>query len=145
MTKPMVLAFVLAVLVAAPASVLVALYRSEQFDPAPFPGDFSDQTISVPEIHSGILKASEKVGEGLLPGPEDLAYDAASGFLYTGCDDGWIRRIKLQKEGEMAKEAVEDWAYIGGRPLGIAFGPDKQLLVASAYKVHGSIPPFLQQ
>ncbi|CAA6666749.1 unnamed protein product [Spirodela intermedia] len=134
MTKPTVFGFVLAVLVAAPASVLVALYRSEDLDPAPLPGGSSDQTSSVPEIHSGILKASEKVGEGLLPGPEDLAYDAASGFLYTGCDDGWIRRIKLRKEGETAKEGVEDWAYVGGRPLGIAFGPDKQLLVASAYK-----------
>ncbi|CAA6666705.1 unnamed protein product [Spirodela intermedia] len=135
MTKPTVLGFVLAALVAAAASVLVALYWSEDLEPAPLPGDYSDQTISVPEIHSGILKASEKVGEGLLPGPEDLAYDAASGFLYTSCVDGWVRRIKLRKEGETAKEVVEDWAYVGGRPLGIAFGPDRQLLVASAYKI----------
>lgn len=134
MTKPTVIGFVLVVLVAALASVLIAFYRSE-LDPASLPGDYNDKTVSVPEVHSGVLEASEKVGEGLLPGPEDLAYDAASGFLYTGCADGWIRRVKVPKEGETTWEAAEDWAHVGGRPLGIAFGPDKQLFVASAYKV----------
>lgn len=130
-----VLGFILAVFVAAPASVLVAVYRSEEVDPAPPPDDYSDGTITVPEVHSSILKASKKIGEGLFPGPEDLAYDAASEFLYTSCDDGWIRRIKLRKEGETAKKGVEKWAYVGGRPLGLAIGPNRQLLVASADKV----------
>ncbi|XP_038974039.1 protein STRICTOSIDINE SYNTHASE-LIKE 5-like [Phoenix dactylifera] len=75
-------------------------------------------------------EASERIGEGLLPGPEDLAYDAEKGYLYTGCSDGWIRRVGL-KDAELK---VEDWAFIGGRPLGLAMAPGGSLVVADSYK-----------
>ncbi|XP_078442376.1 protein STRICTOSIDINE SYNTHASE-LIKE 6-like [Wolffia australiana] len=126
----MLLGFVLATLVVAPVSVLISIYRSEEFNPASWPADYKEKTITVPNVRSGILKISEKIGEGVLRGPEDLAYDATSGFLYTGCEDGWIRRVDLNTK----EQTVEDWAFIGGRPLGLAFGPDKTLFVASAYK-----------
>ncbi|XP_078442030.1 protein STRICTOSIDINE SYNTHASE-LIKE 5-like [Wolffia australiana] len=122
-----ILGFVLATLVVAPVSVLVALYRSEALDPASYPTDYNEKTVTVPTVRSGILKISEKIGEGVLIGPEDLAYDAASGFLYTGCEDGWIRRVDLNAQ----EQTVEDWAFIEGRPAGIGFGPDKTLFVAS--------------
>ncbi|MQM11730.1 hypothetical protein Taro_044636 [Colocasia esculenta] len=132
-----VLLCLLAVCVSLLGSALVATHPAAAFDAAPLPDDYTGgTTVPVRERHGHILGASEAVGEGLLPGPEDLAYDAGSGFLYTGCDDGWIRRVKLpDPEGEPPSAAeVEEWVRVGGRPLGVAFGPGKQLLVAEAYK-----------
>ncbi|MQM18927.1 hypothetical protein Taro_051930 [Colocasia esculenta] len=135
-----VLACFVAVCVAAavPASLLVAAIRGGvAFDAAPLPDDYSHHAvIPVAKHHSQVLRASDRVGEGLLPGPEDLAYDPSTGFLYASCRDGWVRRVQLgDLEGESpAAAAVEDWAYVGGRPLGVAFGPGKQLVVADAYK-----------
>lgn len=75
---------------------------------------------------------SERIGDGLLSGPEDLAYDAESGFLYASCADGWIRRVKVG-EGE---PTVEDWTQVGGRPLGLVLGSEGSLIVAESEKVN---------
>jgi hypothetical protein len=66
------------------------------------------------------------VGEGRLPGPEDLAYDGAGGWLYTGCADGWVRRVSVPG-GD-----IEDWVRTGGRPLGLVLASDGGLIVADA-------------
>lgn len=58
------------------APVLLAVYLSEELGPGALPNDYSDGTIFVGEVYSGILKELEKVTEGLLPGREDLTYDA---------------------------------------------------------------------
>ena len=129
MAKPILLGFVFAVLIVAPASVLVARYQSLDFHPVKLPGDYKEDVIKVAKVQGDILKATEKIGKGILHFPEDLAYDEASGYLYMGSEDGWIRRISLRNK------EVEEWAYVGGRPLGLVFGPDKTLFVASAYKV----------
>ncbi|TVU06111.1 hypothetical protein EJB05_49304, partial [Eragrostis curvula] len=50
------------------------------------------------------LAASERVGEGRLPGPEDMAYAAASGLLYTGCADGCTRRREWLPKLEAAAD-----------------------------------------
>jgi sugar lactone lactonase YvrE len=57
-------------------------------------------------------------------GPEDLAVDAA-GLVYTGDRQGRILRI------DPATGSVEVFAEVGGRPLGLAIGPDRNLIVAN--------------
>lgn len=72
------------------------------------------------------LRSAQRLAEGRLAGPEDLAMDA-EGRLYTGTHDGRIQRI--HPDGR-----VETVADTGGRPLGVAFAPDGRLIVADAWK-----------
>ncbi|RLN41482.1 protein STRICTOSIDINE SYNTHASE-LIKE 5-like [Panicum miliaceum] len=114
-------------LVLAPVALAVALYSPMDFSPAPMPPEYSyGPDVSAPRHEARALERSERVGEGWLPGPEDLAYDAAGGWLYTGCTDGWVRRVSVPG-GD-----VEDWARTGGRPLGVALAADGGLIVADA-------------
>lgn len=116
-------------LVLAPVLLSVALYSPKDFSPAAVPPDYSfGADVYAPRHDARVLASSERIGEGRLPGPEDLAYDAAGGWLYTGCADGWIRRVSVLG-GE-----VEDWVYTGGRPLGVVLAGDGGLVVADADK-----------
>uniref|UniRef100_A0A3B5YX49 Strictosidine synthase conserved region domain-containing protein n=2 Tax=Triticum aestivum TaxID=4565 RepID=A0A3B5YX49_WHEAT len=116
-------------LVLAPVVISVALYSPKDFSPAELPPEHSfGADVSAPRHDARVLAASERIGEGLLPGPEDLAYDAAGGWLYTGCADGWVRRVSVPG-GD-----VEGWAYTGGRPLGVVLAGDGGIVVADADK-----------
>jgi sugar lactone lactonase YvrE len=59
--------------------------------------------------------------------PEDVALDAA-GRIYTGLDDGRIMRLQADGTGAQA------FANTHGRPLGLAFDPSGNLIVADAIK-----------
>lgn len=116
-------------LVLAPVVLAVALYSPKDFSPAPMPPEYTyGADVSAPRHEGRSLAASKRVGEGRLPGPEDMAYDRAGGCLYTGCADGWVRRVSVPG-GD-----VEDWVRTGGRPLGVALAGDGGLVVADAYK-----------
>lgn len=88
----------------------------------------------MPKRHNHVLSVSERVGEGLLFGPEDLAYDADRGLLFTGCDDGWIKTVNLRDDDDDYLK-VENWTFVGGRPLGLALAKDGSLVVAEPYQV----------
>lgn len=75
---------------------------------------------------NGALREADRLAEGRLAGPEDLAMDAA-GNLYTGTANGLIRRVDPQGR-------VETIADTGGRPLGVAVNEAGDLLVADAWK-----------
>ncbi|XP_068646533.1 protein STRICTOSIDINE SYNTHASE-LIKE 5-like [Aristolochia californica] len=120
----------LLLLIVAPVALAVIFFQADGFDPVPIPDGFQRETVAVPARNDRLLLGSEKLGEGLLPGPEDLAYDAEAGVVYTGCKDGWVKRVSI---GESPAK-VENWVYVGGRPLGVAIGPDGQLVVAESYK-----------
>ncbi|CAN6294427.1 unnamed protein product [Urochloa humidicola] len=114
-------------LVLAPVVLAVALYNPADFSSAPMPPEYLyGPVVSAPRHDARALERSVRVGEGRLPGPEDLAYDAAGGWLYTGCADGWVRRVSVP-DGD-----VEDWARTGGRPLGLVLAVDGGLIVADA-------------
>ncbi|KAJ8647159.1 hypothetical protein MRB53_000182 [Persea americana] len=109
------------------------LFRPDGFDPAPLPDHHSwFSTLSVPARNSHVLRGTERLGDGLVVGPEDLVYDPNGHLLYTGCEDGWIKRVRLSEA--VASMSVENWTYTGGRPLGLAVGAENQLIVADAYK-----------
>ncbi|KAH9288937.1 hypothetical protein KI387_033054, partial [Taxus chinensis] len=73
------------------------------------------------------FEKAENIGFGLLPSPEDLALDREKRSFFTGCGDGWIKRVWIDGKGD--KQRVENWAFVGGRPLGVALGPNQELIV----------------
>ncbi|MBN4046506.1 SMP-30/gluconolactonase/LRE family protein [bacterium AH-315-P15] len=76
-----------------------------------------------------ILTNAERIGQGLMHGPEDTAMDEG-GLLYTGFEDGRIVRF----DPDNVAATLEEFANTGGRPLGLEFHPDGYLVVADAFK-----------
>ncbi|XP_039133319.1 protein STRICTOSIDINE SYNTHASE-LIKE 5-like [Dioscorea cayenensis subsp. rotundata] len=127
--------YLLLLLLIIPILISSFIYQLDTFDAAPLPNDhdYFSETISVPKRHNHVLSVSERVGEGLLFGPEDLAYDADRGLLFTGCDDGWIKTVNLRDDDDDYLK-VENWTFVGGRPLGLALAKDGSLVVAEPYQ-----------
>lgn len=105
---------------AAVAALLVAAFLVllrppvEPFDPVAWdPGPPAPVAEEVPA--AGVAPI------GALPGPEDMAVDAA-GRVYTGLIDGRVVRLN---------PGPELFAQAGGRPLGLAFDARGDLLIAN--------------
>ncbi|MFP4392084.1 MAG: SMP-30/gluconolactonase/LRE family protein [Desulfohalobiaceae bacterium] len=73
-----------------------------------------------------VLRKAEHMGAGEFKGPEDIAVDE-KGRVYAGTATGLIRR-------STGSGTVETFAETGGRPLGMEFAPDGNLIVADAWK-----------
>ncbi|KAJ3681952.1 hypothetical protein LUZ60_014525 [Juncus effusus] len=114
-----------------PLILSLSLYQPKDFNPSPPPHDYSFESIPIPTKHDGILEAMEQIGDGILEAPEDLAYESETRYLYTGCADGWIKRVSLANDEEFE---IENWVRTGGRPLGVAFGLKNELIVADCHK-----------
>ncbi|KAJ1378718.1 Strictosidine synthase, conserved region [Sesbania bispinosa] len=95
---------------------------------SPGPGA-GPSTWRAPARNERMKRGSEAVAEGQVMGPEDLVYDAARGVVYTGCEDGWIKRVTLNDS--VADSVVENWVNTGGRPLGLAF--DHNVVLTTHY------------
>ncbi|KAL2333903.1 hypothetical protein Fmac_015116 [Flemingia macrophylla] len=115
-----------------PVAVASLLYRLEPFEPVLLPVRLSQSNVAVPARNEHVLRGAEVVGEGHVEGPEDLAYDAAARVIYTGCEDGWIKRVTVNDS--VAESFVQDWVNTGGRPLGLALKGNGDLIVADAEK-----------
>jgi sugar lactone lactonase YvrE len=74
-----------------------------------------------------LLSDAELLADGQLYHPEDVVFDA-EGNLYTGTGDGKIYRITFDENGEV--DDVETFAEIDGRPLGLRFDHQGNLIVA---------------
>lgn len=77
------------------------------------------------EPRAGPLAELRRIPLGGARGPEDVAFDAR-GRLYTGVEDGRI--LRLLPDGSR----IETFARTGGRPLGLDFAADGELMVADA-------------
>lgn len=73
-----------------------------------------------------LLREAERLLEGRLRGPEDVAFDA-QGRLYAATADGKVVR-------RSASGALEDFAVTGGRPLGLRFDHQGHLIVCDSHK-----------
>jgi sugar lactone lactonase YvrE len=71
------------------------------------------------------LRRVERVGEGMVRGPEDVELDAA-GRVYAGTEDGRIVRLTRHPGGG---ETAETFARTGGRPFGLHFAAGGDLVV----------------
>jgi len=132
----MVFLLMIALLVPTLASALF-LFWVDPFDPAQIHSPELTRVkapVIVPKVSGWILQESELVGSDQVLGPEDMVYEPSSQVLYTGCADGWVKRVKL---GESALDiVVEDWVNTGGRPLGLAIaGHGADVIVGDAHKV----------
>ncbi|KAI5418800.1 hypothetical protein KIW84_043142 [Lathyrus oleraceus] len=117
-----------------PVALAAIFYQLEPFEPVEFPSrELPRRTTSAPAVNPRMRIGSEVVGEGKVDGPEDLAYDKRNRLIYTGCVDGWIKRITVNKSA--ADSVVKNWVNTGGRPLGLALEKTGELIVADAYLV----------
>ncbi|WCJ40684.1 strictosidine synthase-like 4 [Euphorbia peplus] len=109
---------------------IILVYQLDSFEPAQMPiHELTQPSLKAVKSNGNILKGDvEFLGKGQLHGPEDIAYDSKTGFLYTTCDDGWIKRVRLNDS------VVENWINTGGRPLGIVLGNNNDFIVADAHK-----------
>lgn len=117
-----------------PVILGTVFYQLDSFDPVSYPAHVlsTDPPIVVPKRNDQMLHCSEKIGVDQLLAPEDVAYDPNSGVIYTGCADGWVKKVKLNESA--ADSTVEDWVFTGGRPLGLALGRHGEVIVADAEK-----------
>ncbi|GFQ04290.1 protein strictosidine synthase-like 7 [Phtheirospermum japonicum] len=126
--------FLISILVVVAA---VVLYQLDTLDPAPYPDHeltHKGPPLFAPNQNAHMLRGSEKIGDGQLSAPEDIAYDPRTGVIYTGCQDGWVSRAILPKGSGSGSVVVEKWVNTGGRPLGIAHGLHSEVIVADADK-----------
>lgn len=118
----------------APVVVAFVIYRLDPFEPVHLPViELNKSMFAATARNENMRQGSEALAEGHVVGPEDLVYDAANGVVYTGCEDGWIKRVTVNES--VADSVVENWVNTGGRPLGLAFDRNGALIVADAYKV----------
>lgn len=82
------------------------------------------------------LKDAQLLGLGQLVGAEDVDVDAA-GRVYGATADGKIMRIEMHN----GEELIEEFADTGGRPLGLHFDAQGNLIVCDAFKGLLSINP----
>jgi len=93
--------------------------------------------LTGPFAPNDALNQVQALGIGQLGTAEDLAVDR-QGRIYGGTADGRIQRITLGPDG---KEQVETFARTEGRPLGLDFDAEGNLIVADAVKGLLSIDP----
>lgn len=79
-----------------------------------------------------VLGVSEVLASGVGPGPEDVAL-GPDGYFYTGMQDGRILRVR--------GSVWEEFVNTGGRPLGMQFDANGNLIVADAFRGLLSITP----
>lgn len=80
-----------------------------------------------------VLDEAQLLAKGQLMGPEDTEVDE-QGRVYAGLDNGTIVRIG-------ADGGIVTFADTGGRPLGLEFDADGNLIVADAWKGLLSVDP----
>ncbi|MEZ5584002.1 MAG: hypothetical protein R3F37_15805 [Candidatus Competibacteraceae bacterium] len=73
------------------------------------------------------LRAIEQLPLGDQYGPEEVIVDR-QGELYAATHDGWI--VRMAADGS----AAQNWVQTNGRPLGLAFDPQGNLIVADAFR-----------
>ncbi|XP_028776675.1 protein STRICTOSIDINE SYNTHASE-LIKE 6-like [Neltuma alba] len=116
-----------------PVALAAILFWLDRFQPAHFPADvMSWRIITAPARNDKMSEGSEAMAEGHVEGPEDVVYDAATGVIYTGCVDGWIKRVTVKESA--GDPAVESLVRTEGRPLGVALHRNGELIVADSDK-----------
>jgi len=112
--------------------ILFFLFQSAPIDPAAY------TPLKGPELTgvlapNNLLQKAELLAQGKINGPEEVAVDS-QGRVYGGTQDGKIMRL-------LADGKLEVFAETKGRPLGLQFDKNENLIVCDAYKGLLSIDP----
>ncbi|KMQ73381.1 SMP-30/gluconolactonase/LRE family protein [Marinobacter subterrani] len=119
--------------------LLVVFLLLGSFLLTPSPIDSKAWNPPAPPPLTGLLAPNERLrladllARGQVYGPEDTTI-GPDGVLYTGTQDGYI--VRVFPDGR-----VENWVSTGGRPLGMVFDQQGNLIVADAWKGLLSISP----
>ncbi len=120
----------LGVLLLIPAGYLT--FTQSPIDAARWEAPQAPEATGVLEPNDTLMKA-ELIAQGQIHGPEDTVMDS-QGTLHAALHDGRI--VQINAAGE-----VSDWVNTGGRPLGMDFDAQGNLIVADAWKGLLSITP----
>jgi sugar lactone lactonase YvrE len=127
MKKTLLIIFTILILAIIALFIYPSPVDSVAWNPPPAP------QLSGVTAPNNLLASAELLAQGEIYGPEDVAVDQ-QGLIYAGTQDGLIKRV-------LADGTVETWANTGGRPLGLHFDADGNLIVCDAYKGLLSINP----
>jgi sugar lactone lactonase YvrE len=125
--KVLIIALILAFL-----SVVYIGFAKAPIDPAAYSPPAKPPLTGV-LAPNDLLKKAELLAQGRIDGPEEVAVDAR-GRVYGGTQDG--RVLRLLPDGRL-----ETFAVTGGRPLGLQFDRQGNLIVCDSYKGLLSINP----
>lgn len=119
------------------AGILVILFivfflQSAPVDPAAYTPPKSPELTGV-LAPNNLLQKTELLALGKINGPEEVAVDS-QGRVYGGTQDGKIMRL-------LPDGRLETFAETNGRPLGIQFDKNNNLIVCDAYQGLLSIDP----
>ena len=112
--------------------IITLFLKSAPINPAAFTPPEAPEFFGVLEANN-LLQKAELLALGKISGPEEVALDK-KGRVYAETRDGKI--IRLLKDGHL-----EVFAETKGRPLGIKFDKDENLVVCDSYKGLLSIDP----
>ena len=121
------------------AGLLVLFLLLGGFLLAPPPIDAQAWQPPVPQPMTGMLAPNEHLRDaellalGQVYGPEDTTVNS-DGVVFAGTQDGYI--VRVFPDGR-----VENWLSTEGRPLGMVFDQEGNLIVADAWKGLLSIAP----
>ncbi len=112
--------------------IVLFLFQSAPIEPAAYTPPKAPDLSGVLAPNE-LLQKAELLALGKINGPEEIALDS-QGRVYGGTQDGKIMR--LLPDGKL-----EVFAETKGRPLGLQFDGDENLIVCDAYKGLLSIDP----
>lgn len=112
--------------------IIVFLFQSAPIDPVAYAPPKPPKLTGV-LAPNNLLQKTEILALGKINGPEEVAVDN-QGRVYGGTQDGKIMRL-------LPDGRLEIFAETGGRPLGIQFDKNQNLIVCDAYKGLLSINP----
>lgn len=112
--------------------IIIFLLKSAPVDPVAYTPPKSQELEGV-LAPNNLLQNAELLALGKINGPEEVAVDS-QGRVYGGTQDGKIMRLLLDGK-------LETFAETKGRPLGIHFDKNENLIVCDSYKGLLSINP----
>jgi sugar lactone lactonase YvrE len=112
--------------------IIFFLLQSAPIDPAAYTPPDSQALTGVLSANN-LLQSADLLALGKINGPEEVAIDS-EGRVYGGTQDGKIMR--LLPDGK-----IDTFAETQGRPLGIQFDKNENLIVCDSYKGLLSINP----
>lgn len=113
------------ILVVLVALVVLFIVRQAPIDPAAYTPPKKPELTGV-LAPNNLLKEAQLLAVGQINGPEDVDVDS-QGRVYGGTQDGKIMRL-------LPNGRLETFAETHGRPLGLHFDKDGNLIVCDAYK-----------